>query len=213
MSRVPLLHPLDDNKTCLRRHGSGHGAKNAEARVVVPVVQDPFHEVEVDDCVNIAKQVACPELEALSDPQRVQIACCLGQHRRGFHQDAPERRSATESFAQHYTDSTGYITYNAALGERVIGLLGAAPVFTHHELLLAGIGVGVCSSVIPYVCDQLAMARLPRASFALLLSLLPASATLIGIVVLRQIPGVVEVGGIALVVCGVALHHESAAAR
>ncbi len=27
-------------------------------------------------------------------------------------------------------------------------------------LVLAGIGVGVCSSVIPYVCDQLAMARL-----------------------------------------------------
>ncbi len=43
-------------------------------------------------------------------------------------------------------------------------------------LLLAGLGVGVCSSVIPYVCDQLAMSRLPRASFALLLALLPAAA-------------------------------------
>ncbi len=47
---------------------------------------------------------------------------------------------------------------------------------------------GICSSVIPYVCDQFAMARLPRATFALLLSLLPASAAVIGIVVLRQIP-------------------------
>ena len=35
-------------------------------------------------------------------------------------------------------------------------------------LLLAGLGVGVCASVIPYVCDQLAMSRLPRSSFALL---------------------------------------------
>jgi hypothetical protein len=31
-------------------------------------------------------------------------------------------------------------------------------------LLLAGVGVGLCSSVIPCVTDQLAMARLPRAS-------------------------------------------------
>jgi threonine/homoserine efflux transporter RhtA len=28
------------------------------------------------------------------------------------------------------------------------------------RLLLAGIGVGICSSVIPYICDQFAMARL-----------------------------------------------------
>lgn len=89
-----------------------------------------------------------------------------------------------------------------------VGLLGAAPAFTHPELLLAGIGVGVCSSVIPYVCDQLALARLPRASFALLLSLLPASATLIGVVVLGQIPHVSEMAGIVLVILGVAVHQE-----
>ena len=59
-----------------------------------------------------------------------------------------------------------------------------------QPLLLAGIGVGVCSSVIPYVCDQLAMSRLPRASFALLLALLPATATVIGVIVLAQVPSV-----------------------
>ncbi len=89
------------------------------------------------------------------------------------------------------------------------GLVGAIPAFTHPPLLLAGIGVGICSSVIPYVCDQLAMARLPRASFALLLSLLPASAAVIGVVVLRQIPAPAEIAGIALVVCGVAVHQEA----
>ena len=47
------------------------------------------------------------------------------------------------------------------------------------------IGVGISSSVIPYICDQLAMSRLPRASFALLLALLPATATVIGAIVLR----------------------------
>ena len=62
--------------------------------------------------------------------------------------------------------------------------------------------------MIPYVCDQLAMARMPRATYALLVSLLPATATVIGIVVLGQIPSVVEVAGVALVVGGVAVHRE-----
>ncbi len=91
-----------------------------------------------------------------------------------------------------------------------IGLSQATPVLTHPELLLAGIGVGICSSVIPYVCDQLAMARLPRATFALLLALLPACATIIGVIVLRQIPGTLEIVGVALVACGVAAHQEAA---
>jgi inner membrane transporter RhtA len=75
--------------------------------------------------------------------------------------------------------------------------------------LLAGVGVGVSSSVIPYVADQLALARLPRATYALMVSLLPATATVIGILVLTQIPSLAEVTGIALVVAGVALHRDA----
>lgn len=78
-------------------------------------------------------------------------------------------------------------------------------------LILAGLGVGICSSVIPYMCDQLAMARLPRASFALMLALLPATATIVGIIVLAQMPGPKDVLGIALVMAGVALHQPAAA--
>ena len=89
-----------------------------------------------------------------------------------------------------------------------IGFSGALPVFEQPSLLIAGVGVGICSSVIPYVCDQLALARLSRATFSLLLALLPASATIIGIVILRQIPTVAELFGIALVAAGVALHKE-----
>jgi inner membrane transporter RhtA len=92
-----------------------------------------------------------------------------------------------------------------------IGLKDALPAFTNAQLLLAGIGVGICSSVIPYITDQLAMARLPRATFALMLSILPAVATLIGAVVLHQIPTLLEIIGIALIMCGVAIHQESAA--
>jgi len=89
------------------------------------------------------------------------------------------------------------------------GLGGAVPAFRHPVLLLAGAGVGVCSSVIPYVADQLAMARLPRATFSLMLALLPVFATIIGAVVLRQLPTVQDIAGITLVVLGVALHGET----
>ena len=85
----------------------------------------------------------------------------------------------------------------------------AAPAVGDPVALAAGIGVGVCSSVIPYVCDQLAMARLSRATYALLVSLLPATATLIGLIVLTQVPSPAEVAGVALVVVGVALHEGS----
>jgi inner membrane transporter RhtA len=73
--------------------------------------------------------------------------------------------------------------------------------------LIAGAGVGISSSVIPYVTDQLAMARLERATYALMVSLLPAVASLIGVAVLTQIPSPADVAGVALVVAGVAVHR------
>jgi inner membrane transporter RhtA len=88
------------------------------------------------------------------------------------------------------------------------GLGGALPAFGHPLLLLAGAGVGVCSSVIPYVIDQLAMARLPRATFSLMLALLPVFATVIGAIVLRQVPTIQDAAGITLVVLGVAAHQQ-----
>jgi inner membrane transporter RhtA len=88
-----------------------------------------------------------------------------------------------------------------------IGLFDALSALLDPMLLAAAIGVGIASSVIPYVCDQLAMARLPRASFALLLALLPATATVIGVLVLRQIPTLAELAGVGLVVLGVAIHR------
>ena len=89
-----------------------------------------------------------------------------------------------------------------------IGIADALPALGQPQLLLAGIGVGVCSSVIPYICDQLAMARLPRATFALLLALLPATAAAVGLVVLRQTPEPGEILGITLVIAAVAMHQQ-----
>ena len=90
-----------------------------------------------------------------------------------------------------------------------IGFMQALEAFGAPMLVLAGIGVGICSSVVPYVCDQLAMSRLPRSSFAVLLALLPATATVIGVIVLRQIPDAVDIMGVLLVMIGVAVHRPS----
>jgi inner membrane transporter RhtA len=95
----------------------------------------------------------------------------------------------------------------AAVAALPLGLVDAAPAFTDPAVLAAGIGVGISSSVIPYVCDQLAMARLPRATYALLVALLPATATVVGLVVLGQVPTLPEALGVGLVVAGVALHR------
>jgi len=53
-----------------------------------------------------------------------------------------------------------------------------------------------------------AMARLSRATYSLMVSLLPATATVVGVVVLAQIPSWLEVAGVGLVVGAVALHRE-----
>src|SRR5829696_3381146 len=89
----------------------------------------------------------------------------------------------------------------------------ALPAIVDPIALLAGIGVGISSSVIPYISDQLAMRRLARATYALMVSLLPATATVIGIVVLAQVPSWTETLGVSLVIAGVALHREAASVR
>jgi inner membrane transporter RhtA len=54
------------------------------------------------------------------------------------------------------------------------------------------------------------MARLSRATYSLMVSLLPATATIVGIVVLAQIPSAAELVGVALVVSAVGVHRERA---
>jgi len=105
-------------------------------------------------------------------------------------------------------DKLGAAMLFAAVAATPVGITAAVPAFTHPLWLLWGVGVGVCSSVIPYVTDQLAMARLPRATFALMLALLPATATIVGLVVLGQIPTWQDLLGIGLVITGIAVHHD-----
>ena len=105
-------------------------------------------------------------------------------------------------------DGLGAAMLVAMVAITPIGGWSAAPAMLDPIALAAGIGVGITSSVIPYVCDQLAMARLSRATYSLMVSLLPATATIVGIVVLAQIPSRLEVDGVALVIAAVAVQRE-----
>jgi inner membrane transporter RhtA len=81
----------------------------------------------------------------------------------------------------------------------------AGPAFTHAGLLLRAIVVAVASTAVPYSLEQLAMRRLSRARFAMMLALLPATATLMGLVVLGQLPSGADATGIALVIGAITL--------
>jgi inner membrane transporter RhtA len=100
----------------------------------------------------------------------------------------------------------------AAPAVTMLGGWQVVPHLTDPVALGAGVGVGISSSVIPYVCDQLAMARLARETYSLMVSLLPATATVIGLVVLGQTPSARQLLGISLIVAALALHRERTAA-
>jgi inner membrane transporter RhtA len=107
-------------------------------------------------------------------------------------------------------DGLGAAMVVAAVAITPIGGPAVAPHLVDLTAIGAGVGVGVSSSVIPYVCDQLAMARLRRATYSLMVSLLPATATVVGLLVLGQVPTPRQMLGVALVVAAVALHREKA---
>jgi inner membrane transporter RhtA len=110
-------------------------------------------------------------------------------------------------------DGLGASMLIAAVVVTPLGGWAVLPALGDPVALLAGVGVGVSSSVIPYVTDQLAMRRLARSTYALMVSLLPATATVIGVVVLTQIPSPAEAVGVGLVIAGVGLHRERVPAQ
>jgi inner membrane transporter RhtA len=81
-----------------------------------------------------------------------------------------------------------------------VGAWHSAHALTTPRLLLLCVAVGVLSNAVPYALDQVVLRRVTPGAFALLLALLPTTATIVGIVVLGQSPDTLELVGIALVV-------------
>ena len=74
-------------------------------------------------------------------------------------------------------------------------------------VLLLALVTGLLSNVIPYWIDQLVMRRITQHRFALLQALLPATAVLVGLAVLLQVPSARELFGIALVIAAILLNR------
>ena len=108
-------------------------------------------------------------------------------------------------------DSLGLAMLVAAVAVTPVAGGAALPALAQPLAIAAGIGVGISSSVVPYVADQLAMARIRRSTYALLVSLLPATAAVIGLVVLGQVPSVPEIAGVGAVILAVAVHRDAEA--
>lgn len=68
------------------------------------------------------------------------------------------------------------------------------------HLLLIGLGLAVLLPVVPFVLEMAALRRLSAASFGTLMSLEPAFAMLLGLVILHQLPAATAIGGLVLVV-------------
>jgi inner membrane transporter RhtA len=93
------------------------------------------------------------------------------------------------------------------------GALVFAPFFAHTvTAVVPDVGVlafllvvALCSSVVPYVLDQVVLRRVGTAAFSVLTALLPATAVVVGAVVLRQVPSWAELGGLALVSGAIAM--------
>ncbi|MEU6645430.1 EamA family transporter [Saccharomonospora sp. NPDC046836] len=86
--------------------------------------------------------------------------------------------------------------------------LGTQAVWAAPDLLVLGVGVGLLSTVVPYALDQVVLRRVGQARFAVLLALLPVTATVAGFLVLGQVPRPLEILGILAVVGGVAVRSR-----
>jgi inner membrane transporter RhtA len=90
----------------------------------------------------------------------------------------------------------------------LVGEHGALAALADPFVLLAAVGVGALSSVLPYVLDQVVLRRVGQGRFAVLLALLPVTATAVGLVALGQLPGPLEAAGIAAVILAVAVRSR-----
>ncbi|MDR3664380.1 MAG: EamA family transporter [Mycobacterium sp.] len=111
-----------------------------------------------------------------------------------------------------------YIMLTQRVGDEVSGITGlavsmpvaglivtavAAPSALGHltpDLLLAGLGLAILLPVIPFTLELHALRRLTAASFGTLMSLEPAFAMLLGLLILHQVPQAAAVVGIVLVI-------------
>ncbi|MFD3456379.1 DMT family transporter [Streptomyces sp. NPDC058691] len=92
------------------------------------------------------------------------------------------------ALGRHTTEGNGLALGMAvaALVTVPFGVADSGAALTQPWVLVAGLGVALLSSVIPYTLDLEALRRIPPRVFGILMSLEPAMAALIGLIVLQE---------------------------
>jgi inner membrane transporter RhtA len=88
----------------------------------------------------------------------------------------------------------------AAIVTLPFGIVASERVAADPRLLLAALGVALLSSVVPFSLELEALRRIPVRVFGVLMSLEPAIAALVGLVLLGETLGLREMAAIGLVV-------------
>ena len=97
----------------------------------------------------------------------------------------------------------------AALTASIGGVPQAWGNITWEVLALGGV-LAILTPALPFALEMLALKRMNRRAFGTLMAVEPAIASLIGVAILLQIPGLLDVGGMALVIlAGVATQRDS----
>jgi inner membrane transporter RhtA len=106
------------------------------------------------------------------------------------------------SLGRHTSDGRGLALGMAvaALVAAPVGIAGGGTALLEPWVLLVGLGVALLSSVIPYSLELEALRRIPPKVFGVLMSLEPAVAALVGLIVLGEVLGGVQWLAVLLVV-------------
>ena len=109
------------------------------------------------------------------------------------------------------TDGAGGLAVAMACGVIAFSPV-AAPlsidIWQSPRLVGLAVVVGMMTSAVPYGIDQLVLARVDQTQFAILLAVLPATATVVGAIALDQIPTPLELLGIGCVICAVLIRER-----
>lgn len=118
----------------------------------------------------------------------------------------------TQHVGDQFTGVQG-LALSAPVAAITAGIVGVPQAFGNitWQVLVVGLLLGILTPALPFALEMLALKRMNRRAFGTLMAVEPAIASVIGVVILLQVPGVLDVFGIALVIlAGVATQRDAA---
>lgn len=108
----------------------------------------------------------------------------------------------TQHIGDRFTGITGLsLTVPIAAATAAIPGIPQAAGHLTPSTLAAALGLALLLPVLPFALEMLALRRMTHTAFGTLMSLEPAFGLLLGLIILHQTPSVVQLAGIATVVC------------